>query len=52
MPQSPFDGRNKKALAGRKIDDDNGEDWYQQGDVLVMPEDKSLPIKSKPTILT
>ena len=43
--------RKPKALRDIPIDDTNGLDWYQQGDVCVWPKGAKT-VKSLPSILT
>jgi len=38
-------------LSPEQIDDRNGADWYQQGDVILKPTNTTI-FKSKPTLLT
>ena len=43
--------RKPKKLQNIKIDDINGDDWYQQGDVVIW-NNNATSIKSRPKILT
>ncbi len=49
--EEALDSRKPKGLRSIPVDDINGADWFEQGDVCVWPKDAKT-IKSKPTILT
>jgi hypothetical protein len=49
--QEALDFRKPLELQKISIDDENGAEWYQQGDVCIWPE-KAKYIKSSPSILT
>jgi hypothetical protein len=49
--QEALHARKPEALKRIPISDEIGEDWYQQGNVCIWPED-AIVIKSKPVIMT
>ena len=43
----------RNGLSPDQIDDENGIEWYQQGDVTMRPKaEKGAKFRSRPTIIT